>query len=74
MNNLLSNFSGLALSRMEMKKVKGGQCYYGGDGGHPSTCSGLKDCQSAVADGWGPNYCCDSCSTATWCQNGGCPQ
>ncbi len=36
MNNLMSNFSGLALSRMEMKKVKGGMCtikYNTKDGG-----------------------------------------
>jgi hypothetical protein len=28
MKNLMSNFSGLAMSRMEMKKVTGGCCIY----------------------------------------------
>lgn len=74
MNNLMSNFSGLALTRTEMKKVRGGQCYYGGGGSSPSTCSGEADCRQAIKDGWGTNYCCSSCGTATWCNGGQCPQ
>jgi len=75
MKNLISNFSGFAMSRMEMKKVKGGQCYYNaGSSGQQPTCNGIQDCKQAVADGWGTNYCCDSCSTASWCSGGKCPQ
>jgi hypothetical protein len=76
MNNLMSNFSGLEMSRMEMKKVKGGQCYYknSGSGGGNSTCANASDCAGAVSDGWGSNYCCSSCGTATWCSGGRCPQ
>ncbi|MEA5259752.1 hypothetical protein VB264_18290 [Arcicella aquatica] len=75
MNNLMSKFSGLALTRTEMKKVKGGQCYYGGGSGNatPYPCSGLNDCKQAAAD-WGTNYCCSSCGSASWCNGGQCPQ
>ena len=63
MNNLMSNFSGLALSRMEMKKVTGG-CSAQGSNGQTTTCS-KKDCQ-AIASSSGGNWCCASCGTATW--------
>lgn len=41
MNNLMSNFSGLALTRIEMKNVKGGTNYdcYCGSGGFGFTAS-----------------------------------
>lgn len=76
--NALSNFSQFALTRSEMKAVSGGQCYYN-SAGTPTTCSSLADCKELVNLGWGTNYCCSSCSTASWCDgpNGAgsrCPQ
>jgi hypothetical protein len=71
--NGLANFSGFALTRAEMKNVKGGQCYIR-DGSQVYPCNDLQDCKSAVANGWGQNYCCSGCSSASWCQNGQCPQ
>lgn len=71
--NTLSNFSQFALTRSEMKVVSGGQCYYR-DGNQVHTCSGLSDCKDLVNLGWGQNYCCSGCSTASWCQGGKCPQ
>jgi hypothetical protein len=47
MNNLMSNFSGLALTRMEMKKVTGG-CSAQGSNGKATTCS-KSDCQDIAA-------------------------
>ena len=67
MNNLMSNFSGLALSRMEMKSIKGGACWshqsgqVGMGGPHSSAES------ASITAGAGGNYCCDSgCNTASW--------
>lgn len=70
--NKLSSFNDFALTRSEMKGVKGGQCYIK-DGANVSKCTGLEACKSLVSDGWGQNYCCDGCATASWCQNGQCP-
>jgi hypothetical protein len=69
----MSNFYGHEMSRIEMKKVRGGQCYIR-DGNHVSTCSGVSNCKSQVADNWGQNYCCASCGSASWCAGGQCPQ
>lgn len=63
MNNLMSNFSGLALSRMEMKKVTGG-CSAQGSNGQVTTCS-QADCQAIAADSGG-HWCCASCGSASW--------
>lgn len=68
----MSNFSGLALSRMEMKSIKGGTCYVGGGGGSPTTCAGAKQCKQDIANNWGTNYCCSNCNKASWCKGGKC--
>ena len=64
MNNLMSNFSGLAMSRVEMKKVKGGQtwhCQCNGVGtwtGNYSSSTGAGNAISKYCSGGG------SCHTA----------
>jgi hypothetical protein len=67
MNNLMENFSGLAMSRMEMKKVTGGTCFshqagqIGFGGPHKNWSAASKTA------GAGGNYCCDSgCKSASW--------
>ena len=65
MNNLMSNFSGLALSRMEMKKVTGGCSVETASGGSVSGYSAAD--AAAHAKNTGLHYCCASCgSTKTW--------
>jgi hypothetical protein len=64
MNNLMSNFSGLALSRIEMKNVTGGCGYRCGSG---STYTGMSksSAQSFASScaSWGQSghWCCASC-------------
>lgn len=61
----MSNFSGLALTRMEMKKVTGGCSVSTTSGGSVSGYS--KADAKAHAANTGGNYCCASCgSTKTW--------
>jgi hypothetical protein len=62
MNNLMSNFSGLALTRMEMKKVTGG-CYAQAAGPNQSM---SKNAAQSYAATHGGHYCCSSCGKATW--------
>ena len=67
MNNLMSNFSGLALSRMEMKKVTGGCMIISGSTGKVG--GPYKDANSASkAAGAGGHYCCTGCASASWLQ------
>jgi hypothetical protein len=61
----LMNFSDSALSRTEMKMVKGG-CAVNTPGG-PSGCPNLSSCKQ-TAQALGVNYCCAHCSTASWCK------
>ena len=63
----MSSFMAFALTKSEMKQVVGGQCYYY-DNGYIGTCNGAKDCKSTVRDGWATKWCCDGCSTSTWCK------
>ena len=61
----MSNFSGLALSRMEMKKVTGGCTIQTVGGGQSPGGYTFAEAQ-ASAQMWGTHFCCDSCETATW--------
>ena len=61
----MSNFSGLALSRMEMKKVTGGVCLAEAAGPSQSGFSSLSAAK-AYATKHGGHYCCASCGTASW--------
>lgn len=63
----MSDFIGFALTRSEMKQVVGGQCHYLG-GGTVYPCDGAAACKQVVKDGWAEKWCCDSCSTSTWCK------
>ena len=60
----MSNFSGLALSRMEMKKVTGG-CSAQTSGGN-TTCAPSQCADIAANGGGGGHWCCASCGNATW--------
>jgi hypothetical protein len=69
MQNLMSNFSELALSRMEMKKVTGGECRVetasGGSVGGYSQADAIAHSANS-----GYHYCCASCGhTTTWNSN-----
>ena len=74
MKNYLHVFENNVLSRSEMANIKGGQCYHRRNNGNVETCDGSADCQNAIDWGMSTNWCCQSCSTATWCQGGQCPQ
>jgi hypothetical protein len=64
MNNLMSNFSGLALSRMEMKNVVGGCSAQTSSGGEVTGLS--RQDAIAFANAAGTHYCCQSCDSASW--------
>jgi hypothetical protein len=63
MKNLMS-FSGSALSRAEMKVVKGGTCLAEKAGPNKSF-STMQEAKN-YAKQYGGHWCCSSCSTATW--------
>jgi hypothetical protein len=65
MNNLMENFSGLAMSRMEMKKVTGGECFAITANNKFKTGLANKTAASTAA-GAGGHYCCTGCSKASW--------
>lgn len=67
--NRLSSFGDFALTRSEMKGVRGGTCYYQDTWGDPVASTSLKKAKSSAAsnDGTG-RYCCDSCATSSWCK------
>ena len=62
MQNLMSNFSGNAISRAEMKNVTGG-CYAQNAGPNQSM---SKSAAQNYASVYGGHWCCSSCGTATW--------
>ena len=62
MNNLMSKFSGLALTRMEMKKITGG-CYVQTSSGAVGGLS--KKDAIAFSSSSGTHWCC-TCSNASW--------
>lgn len=68
--NRLSNFGDFALTRSEMKGVRGGNCMVQTSGG-PEPCPSLSDCEAIAGpngpSGYGPHYCCASCGKASWC-------
>ena len=73
--NTLSNFSEFALSRGEMKSVTGGAtCHVQVNGGGSVTVTSTGSFGSFAAAakwqagqaGYG-NWCCQSCSGASWC-------
>lgn len=63
MQNLMSNFSGLALTRIEMKNVIGGCSAQTASG----EVTGLSRQDAiAFANAVGTHYCCQSCDSASW--------
>jgi hypothetical protein len=63
-----SGFSEFALTRAQMKNVVGGSCYSKASGGVTQyTGNG----SNKAAKNSGTNWCCDSCSSASWCYSGG---
>ena len=59
----MENFSGLAMSRMEMKKVTGG-CLAQAAG--PNQANKTKAQAQSYAAAHGGHWCCSSCNNATW--------
>ena len=64
MNNLMSNFSGLAMSRMEMKKVTGGCMAMNSNGTVMGPFS--SGTRASIAAGAGGHWCCASCGSVNW--------
>ncbi|TAG58731.1 MAG: hypothetical protein EAZ27_01350 [Cytophagales bacterium] len=76
--NTLSNFSDFALTRGEMKNVSGGAtCHAKVEGGGSVTITGKGSFATfaqaakwqAGQPGYGGNWCCESCSSTSWCVN-----
>lgn len=61
----LANFAEASLSRAEMKSLVGGNCYYNTSSGVQATNS-LSSAKAFASWNTG-QYCCASCSTASWC-------
>ena len=63
----LMNFSDSALTRSEMKNVKGGMCYAQSKTLSPGKVqNGSKADMKAYAEANGTRWCCSRCGTATW--------
>ena len=74
MKNLISNFSGLAMSRMEMKKVKGGCAPPHWDvyvNGNLSFCALSKSGAIRAADSFASKGSPNAPNWITWQMNGG---
>lgn len=62
----LANFANTAISRVEMKNLKGGTCWIRGTNGSGNSNCYANQCAD-IAQALGTNWCCSSCSSASWC-------